>query len=112
MQQIRKLGPIGQLLEMVPGMNKMAGDVDLSNAENDLSRIEAIIQSMTSKERKDPKMIKASRKRRIAAGSGTTVQDVNQLLKQFREMQRMMKQLKSGRGRGLANLFGGRLPGM
>lgn len=112
MQQIRKLGPIGQLMEMVPGMNKMAGDVDLSNAENDLKRIEAIIQSMTPKERRDPKILKASRKRRIAAGSGTTVQDVNILLKQFREMQRMMKQLRSGRGRGLASLLGGRLPGL
>lgn len=112
MQQIRKLGPIGQLMEMIPGMNKMAGDVDLSNAEGDLKRIEAIIQSMTLKERRNPKLIKASRKRRIAAGSGTSVQDVNLLLKQFREMQRMMKQLKSGRGRGLANLLGGRFPGL
>jgi len=99
-------------LEMVPGMNKMAGEVDLSNAESDLKRIEAIIQSMTPKERKNPKILKASRKRRVAAGSGTTVQDVNTLLKQFREMQRMMKQLKSGRGRGLANLLGGRFPGL
>jgi signal recognition particle subunit SRP54 len=112
MQQIRKLGPIAQLLEMVPGMSKMTKDVDMSTAEQDIKRIEAIIQSMTMQERRDPKILKASRKRRIAAGSGTTVQDVNVLLKQFRDMQTMMKQLGKNRGRGLANLFGGRFPGM
>lgn len=105
MQQIKRLGPIGQLMEMIPGMNKMAKDVDLSNAENDLKRIEAIIQSMTLKERQNPKILKASRKRRVAAGSGTSVQDVNSLLKQFQEMRKMMKQLGKGRGRGLNNLL-------
>lgn len=107
MQQIKRLGPIGQLMEMIPGMNKMSKDVDLSNAENDLKRIEAIIRSMTPQERRNPKILKASRKRRVAAGSGTTVQDVNALLKQFQEMQKMMKQLTKGRGRGLRNLLGG-----
>ncbi len=108
MQQIKKLGPIGKLMEMVPGMNQAMKDVDMSNAEQDLKRIEAIIQSMTGRERRNPKIIKASRKRRIATGSGTSVQDVNGLLRQFREMQKMMKQLRKGRGRGLANLLGGR----
>jgi len=108
MQQVRKMGPIGQLMGMIPGMNKMAGDIDLSNAEADLKRIEAIIQSMTSSERRHPEIIKASRKRRIATGSGTTVQDVNALLRQFKQMQRMMKQLKGGRGRNLAAVFGNR----
>ncbi|MDX1663930.1 MAG: signal recognition particle protein [Candidatus Promineifilaceae bacterium] len=108
MQQIKRLGPIGKLMEMIPGMNQMAQDVDLTDAEQELKRIEAIIRSMTPYERRNPKKIKASRKRRIAAGSGTTVQEVNALLKQFREMQRMMKQLKSGRGRrGLAGMFEG-----
>ncbi len=108
MQQIKRMGPIGQLLEMIPGMGKMAGNVDLSSAEGELKRIEAIIRSMTPKERHSPKIIKASRKKRIAAGSGTTVQEVNQLLKQFREMQKMMKQLRSGRGRkNLMNMLGG-----
>ena len=112
MQQIKRLGPIGQLMEMIPGMNKMAKDMDMSGAEKDLSRIEAIIRSMTVAERRNPKIIKASRKRRIALGSGTTVQDVNMLLKQFREMQTMMKQLRSGRGRkGLMNMLGGRFQG-
>ncbi len=110
MQQIKRLGPIGQLLEMVPGMGQMTKDVNMDDAEKEMKRIEAIIQSMTPAERRNPKLLKASRKRRIAAGSGTQVQDVNALLKQFKEMQRMMKQLKSGRGRGLANLLGGRLP--
>jgi signal recognition particle subunit SRP54 len=109
MQQVRKMGPLGQLMEMIPGMGKMTGDVDLSGAEDELKRVEAIIRSMTPKERRNPKIIKASRKRRIAAGSGTTVQDVNVLLRQFRQMQKMMKQLGRGRGRGgnLAGLFGG-----
>ncbi len=108
MQQIKRMGPISQLMEMIPGFNRMAGDVDLSDAEKEMKRVEAIIQSMTPEERRNPKILKASRKRRVAAGSGTSVQEVNALLKQFREMQRMMKQLQQGKGRrGLMNLFGG-----
>ncbi len=111
LQQMKRMGPIGKLLEMVPGINKMAGDVDLSGAEKDMKRIEAMIQSMTGDERRNPRLIKASRKRRIATGSGTTVQEVNQLLKQHREMQEMMKQLgKGGRGRNaLSQLLGGKM---
>jgi signal recognition particle subunit SRP54 len=108
MQQIKKLGPIGKLMEMIPGMNQAMKDVDMSNAEQDLKRIEAVIQSMTPYERRNPKIIKASRKRRIATGSGTSVQEVNGLLRQFREMQTMMKQLRKGRGKGLASLLGGK----
>ncbi|GMQ78652.1 MAG: signal recognition particle protein [Anaerolineae bacterium] len=108
MQQIKKMGPVAQIMDMIPGMGKMVGDVDLSGAEKDLKRIEAIIQSMTPRERKNPKIIKASRKRRIASGSGTTVQDVNVLLRQFRQMQNMMKQLKRGRGKNLASLLNSR----
>ena len=112
MQQIKKLGPIGKLMEMIPGFSQHTKDVDMSMADSELKRIEAIIYSMTPEERRNPKILKANRKRRIAAGSGTSVQDVNALLKQFKEMQRMMKQLKSGRGgRGLGNLtkmLGGR----
>jgi signal recognition particle subunit SRP54 len=111
LQQMKRMGPIGKLLEMVPGMNKMADDVDLSSAESDLKRIEAMIQSMTLTERRNPRMIKASRKRRIAGGSGTTVQDINMLLKQHREMQEMMRQFqKGGRSRNaLSSLLGGRM---
>ena len=111
LQQIKKMGPIGKLLEMVPGMSKMAGDVDLSSAEKDLKRIEAMIQSMTIEERHHPRVLKASRKRRIAAGSGTSVQEINVLLKQHREMQEMMKQFqKGGKSRNaLSSLLGGRM---
>jgi len=106
LQQVKKMGPIGKLLEMVPGMNKMAGDVDLSGAEKDLKRIEAMIQSMTQEERQNPRAIKASRKRRIATGSGTSVQEINLLLKQHREMQEMMKQFQKGGKRSmLGQLF-------
>lgn len=112
MQQLRRLGPLTQLMEMIPGIGKMTQGVDMSTAEQDLKRIEAIIQSMTPQERRDPKILKASRKRRVAAGSGTSVQEVNLLLKQFRDMQDMMKQMRKGRGRGLASLLGGRFPGM
>jgi signal recognition particle subunit SRP54 len=108
MQQIKRMGPVAQIMDMIPGMGKMMGGVDLSDAEKDLQRIEAIIQSMTSRERKNPKIIKASRKRRIANGSGTTVQDVNILLRQFKQMQNMMKQLKRGRGKNLASLLNSR----
>jgi len=111
LQQIRKMGPLGKLLEMVPGMNKLAGDMDMSSAEKDIKSIEAMIQSMTTEERQNPRILKASRKRRVALGSGTTVQAVNVLLKQHREMQDLMKQLKKG-GRGknaLASLLGGRM---
>ena len=114
MQQIKRMGPLGKVFDMIPGMNKMSKDIDLSGAEGELKRVEAIIQSMTPHERKYPKIIKASRKRRIAGGSGTSVQEVNALLKQFREMQRMLKQLGKGKaGRrgvgGLDSLFGGGL---
>jgi len=111
LQQVKRMGPIGKLLEMVPGMSKMAGDVDLSGAEKDMKRIEAMIQSMTGDERRNPRLIKASRKRRIATGSGTSVQEVNLLLKQHREMQEMMKQIgKGGRGRNaLSQLLGGKM---
>ncbi|MBE2198005.1 MAG: signal recognition particle protein [Anaerolinea sp.] len=108
MQQMKRMGPIAQLLEMIPGMGKMTKDVDLSSAEKDMKRIEAIIQSMTAQERQIPKIIKASRKRRIAAGSGTSVQEVNQLLRQFQEMQKMMKQIGRGKMGGLSGLLGGR----
>lgn len=112
LQQVKRMGPLGKLLEMVPGMNKIAGDVDLSGAETEFKRIEAIIQSMTGEERRNPKLLKSSRKRRVAVGSGTSVQEVNLLLKQHREMQDMMKQFqKGGRGRSaLGSLLGGRLP--
>lgn len=105
--QVRKLGPIGQILDMLPGgMGQMAKDVDHREAENQLKMTEAIINSMTIKERRNPKVLNASRRRRIATGSGTQVQDVNRLLKQYREARRMFKTLRKSGMRGLPNLFG------
>jgi signal recognition particle subunit SRP54 len=107
LKQVRKMGPIGQLLDMMPGgMGKMAQAIDPNEAENQFKKTEAILSSMTTKERSKPKILNASRKRRIATGSGTQVQDVNQLLKQYREASRMMKTLKKSGMRGMPGLFG------
>ncbi len=107
LKQVKKLGPISGLLEMIPGLGQMKQQIDPNEAEQQMKQIEAIIHSMTPVERRQPDLMNGSRKRRIARGSGTTVQDVNQLLRQFREMQRMMKQLGKGRG-GLGALLKGR----
>ena len=109
MQQVKKLGPIGGLLDMIPGLGKLKQQIDPNEAEQQMKQIEAIINSMTLDERHRPDLLNGSRKRRVAKGSGTSVQDVNQLLHQFRDMQRMMKQLgKGGRGGGLGALLGRR----
>ena len=101
LQQVQKMGPIGQLVSMIPGMGGMAKDAQDAVDRGDLRRTEAIIRSMTRHERRDPGVINGSRRRRIAAGSGTSLPEVNRLLKQFSEIQRLMKQLGSGRGRGM-----------
>jgi signal recognition particle subunit SRP54 len=101
LQQVQKMGPIGQLMSMVPGMGDMARDAQAAVDRGDLRRTEAIIRSMTTRERRDPGVLNGSRRRRIANGSGTSLTDVNRLVKQFTEMQRVMKQLAGGRGRGL-----------
>jgi len=107
LKQIKKMGPLTSLLEMMPGqMGQMAKQIDPKDAEKNLKTTEAIISSMTAKERHAPDMLNASRRRRIAAGSGTDVQDVNRLLKQFREAQKLMKTLQKTGGRGLPRLFG------
>jgi signal recognition particle subunit SRP54 len=105
LRQIKKMGPLGQLMEMVPGMGKLAGQVDQQDVDRNMRRIEAIINSMTSHERRNPQVLNASRKRRVAAGSGTSVQEINQLVKQFRDMQKMMKQIGRTKGRGLPDMF-------
>jgi signal recognition particle subunit SRP54 len=105
LQQVKKMGPISQVLDMIPGMSRAKLDVAPELADGQLRRIEAIISSMTQEERHHPEILGGSRKRRIARGSGTTVQEVNQLLTQFRQMQRMMKQLSSQKGRGLLSMF-------
>jgi signal recognition particle subunit SRP54 len=101
LQQVQKMGPIGQLVGMIPGMGGMAKEAQDAVDRGDLRRTEAIIRSMTPRERRDPNVLTGSRRRRIATGSGTSLTDVNRLVKQFTEMQRMMKQLAGGRGRGL-----------
>jgi len=103
----KKMGPMSQMVDMLPGdMGKAARNVAPEDMERQLKRTEAIISSMTPGERRDPDVLNASRRRRIAAGSGTEVQDVNRLVKQFREMQRLMKTLQKTGGRGLSRLFG------
>ena len=100
LQQVQRLGPIGQVLSMVPGLGGMAKEAEAAVDRGELRRVEAIIRSMTPRERRDPDVLNASRRRRIAAGSGTTLPDVNRLVKQFGEMQRLMKQLKTAGRRG------------
>ncbi len=100
LQQMKKMGPLGDLIKMIPGINKNAlKDVDID--ERQFVKTEAIIQSMTIAERRKPSLLNASRRKRIAAGSGTTVTDVNRLMKQFADMQKMMKKMtKKGNRRG------------
>jgi len=108
MRQLRRMGSLGQLLEMLPGGARMAAAVSPEEAERQMRRVEAIVLSMTPAERRNPRILDGSRKRRIARGSGTTVQEINALLNQFRQVQRMVKQLgRHPRGRrGLMSLFG------
>jgi signal recognition particle subunit SRP54 len=101
LRQMKKMGPISQLFGMLPGqLNAVAKTVDPHEAESQLKTVEAIIDSMTPAERRDPKLLNASRRRRIAAGSGKEVQDVNRLMKQFRDIQKLMKSFQKTGGRG------------
>jgi signal recognition particle subunit SRP54 len=104
LQQVKKLGPLSQLLDMVPGLSQATKGIAPEVTDEQMKVIEAVINSMTRQERRDPRIINASRKRRIARGSGTSVQEVNALLSQFRQTQRLMKQLGGGRGRGMGLL--------
>lgn len=107
LRQIRRMGPIGQILEMLPGgMGQMSKAINPQDAEKQLKLTEAIIDSMTPYERRNPKNLNASRRRRIARGSGTDVQDVNRLMKQYHEAQRLFKTIKKTGGRGIPRLFG------
>jgi len=106
MQQMRKMGPLSQMLEMIPGLNNKAlkgVDVD----EKQMARTLAIIQSMTKQERCNPNILNASSRQRIAKGSGTTVTDVNRLLKMFEDMKKMMKSLQGGKGKNMLKGLGG-----
>ena len=109
LQQIQKMGPLGQVMGMLPGFGGMAKEAQAAVERGDLRRVEAIIRSMTPRERRDPSVLNASRRRRIAIGSATTLPDVNRLVKQFGEMQKMMKQLSAGNRRSAGpGLFGRR----
>jgi signal recognition particle subunit SRP54 len=98
MQQIKKMGSIADLVKMIPGMSKMLGGADIEAEAAGMKYMEAIIRSMTPKERHNPKVINGSRRRRIADGSGTSVQEVNRLLRDFEQTKKMMKQMMKGKG--------------
>jgi signal recognition particle subunit SRP54 len=98
---------MGKIMEMLPGqMGQVARQVDPRDAEDQLKQIEAVINSMTVEERRNPKLLNASRRRRIASGSGLEVQVVNQVMKRFRETQRLIKTLQKSGGKGLGRMIG------
>ena len=110
LKQVQKMGSMEQLLGMIPGAGKLTKGLKIDNSA--FVQVEAIINSMTAREREKHNIINASRKRRIALGSGTRVNDVNKLLKQFAQMQKMMKKVARGGGMNLGSLMGGRgMPG-
>lgn len=104
LKKIKRMGPITQLLDMIPGMNRFKDQIDQQDMEKRIRRIEAIINSMTATERQNPKILNASRRKRIAAGSGVEVRDVNDVLKQFQDMQKLMSQMRNGRMPGMPRL--------
>ncbi len=97
-QQMKRLGPLEQLFKLLPGVGAQLKDVDWSVPEKEMAKVEAIIRSMTAKERRSPELINGSRRKRIAAGAGVSVQEINQLLNQFEQMRRMMRAMSSGKG--------------
>ena len=108
MQQMQKMGPMGQVMSMIPGLGNLAGEAQAAVDRGELRRTEAIIRAMTPGERHDPTVLNASRRRRIAAGSGTSLPEVNRLVKQFGEMQKLMKQLSGGGKRAAFGAMMGR----
>lgn len=98
--QVKQMGPLDELLKMMPGANKMKGLDKLQVDDKQIVHVEAIIQSMSKKEKTNPEIINASRRKRIAKGSGTSIQEVNRLLKQFEDMKKMMKQMSGMQGKG------------
>jgi signal recognition particle subunit SRP54 len=106
LEQVQRMGPLGQLVSLIPGLGGLAKEAQAAVDRGELKRTEAIIRSMTPAERRDPGILNASRRRRIAAGSGTTLSDVNRLVKQFTELQRLMRQLGGGRRAPLGSILG------
>ena len=112
LNMMKKMGDMGSVMSMIPGMNKMAKKVDPEQVEKEMKRTEAIILSMTQEERRNHTILNGSRRKRIARGSGTRVEEINKLIKQFTEMKKMMKQInKMGMG-GMMNMLGGAGKGM
>ncbi|QQK80554.1 signal recognition particle protein [Salicibibacter cibi] len=112
LEQVKSMGSLEDILSMMPGAGKMKGMKNMQLDESQIGRVEAIVRSMTKAEKQDPKLMNASRKRRIAKGSGTSVQDVNKLLKQFEDMKKMMKQMSSMGGGKKKGKGGMQLPFM
>lgn len=98
MEQVKKMGPLDQILEMLPGANKIKGMKDMKVDEKQMARVEAIVKSMTTEEKRKPELLNANRRKRIAAGSGNSVQEVNRFIKQFDDMRKMMKQFSGMMG--------------
>ncbi|GKV64219.1 MULTISPECIES: signal recognition particle protein [Sporosarcina] len=109
LQQVKKMGPLDEILKMMPGANKIKGLDNAKVDESQMGRVEAVIYSMTAAERENPDIINASRKKRIAVGSGTSTQEVNRLLKQFDEMKKMVKQMTNMQQKGKKK---GKMPGL
>ena len=105
-QRVRRMGPLSQLVGLVPGLSAIKNRLSVEDLdESYFARVEAIIYSMTVEERRHPDIIDGSRRRRIAAGSGTTTADINRLLKQYKEAKRIMQQITTGRGAKISPLF-------
>ncbi|MBO0585810.1 signal recognition particle protein [Sporosarcina sp. E16_8] len=109
LQQVKKMGPLDEILKMMPGANKIKGLDNAKVDEGQMGRVEAVIQSMTAAERNTPEIINANRRKRIAKGSGTTIQDVNRLLKQFEDMKKMVKQMTGMQQKGKKKM---KMPGL
>lgn len=108
LQQVKKMGSLRKIMEMIPGMGELTKAIPEEDMERQFKRTQAIISSMTGKERRNPKLLNGSRKKRIAQGSGTSVQEINQLISQFQQMQKVMKRFRNPRARqNIMNIFGG-----
>ncbi|MBU0905595.1 MAG: signal recognition particle protein, partial [Firmicutes bacterium] len=109
LNQVKKMGPLEDIIKMLPGAGKIKGLENAKVDEKQMGRVEAIIYAMTPQEKTTPEVINSSRKKRIAKGSGTTIQDVNRLLKQFEDMKKMMKQMSGMQQKGKKKM---KMPGL
>ena len=112
MDQVTKIGPLENIIKMMPGMANNPALKNLNLDPKQLDRIRAIIYSMTPEERENPDLMNPSRRRRLAAGAGRPIVEVNRMIKQFNQMRKMMKQVTNGNFNGMQNMFGGQMPGM